>query len=112
ELLRRGEERVVRGMAVRNTAQREGQEEGAPRARPDGASELVGRRHGIPEGEMRDRHEPSPAPRRELLDPPVVGPAVGEGVAWVVDLRLPLEAEARVEERARCPRAVEAREPW
>src|SRR5207253_8282400 len=94
-------ERIVRGMAVRQAAQREGQEEAAPRASVHGAPELARRGLGIAEREVRDRDQASAAPGAELLDPAVVGARVGERVAGVGRLRFPLEAEARVEERPR-----------
>ena len=88
-------------MAVRQAAQREGQEEAAPRAGAHGAPELARRGRGIAEREVRDRDLASAAPGAEFLDPAVVGARVGERVAGVGRLGFPLEAEARVEERPR-----------
>src|SRR5439155_23169797 len=101
DLLGRGPQRIVRRVAVRHAAQREGEEEAAPRAGAHGALELARRVLGVAEREVGDGDEAPAAPRAELLDPAVVGARVGERIAWVGRLGLPLEPEARVEERAR-----------
>src|SRR5881394_3170365 len=55
----------------------------------DGAPELGGRSLRIEQGEMRDRYETAAAAARELGNPPVVGPTIGERNLRIRDLAFP-----------------------
>ena len=111
ELLRQPEHAMVVRVPRRLPCHHERRDEDPLHAIMRGPRELALGLLGEPERKVRDRHESPPAPGAELDDPAVVGPRVRLRELQVLALRLPEDAERRVEDREVEVFPIESLEP-
>jgi len=101
----------VRSRAVGQAAPGERHHEGAAAAVAHRALELARGTGGIPQREVRDRHQPAARVAAEVGDPAVVGAAVGERELGVLELGLPQDADRGIEHGSVEVLGVEPLEP-
>ena len=100
ELLSRGKDAVVIGMPVDLAAPDERRHPEPLHSVAGRTAQLLFRQIRQPEWNVGDRHEPALRVRAEIDDPAIVRPGIRHRELEVLALRLPQQAERRIEQRA------------
>src|SRR5262245_29783519 len=110
ELFGRRPEAIVEGVRLCLPRPGKRRDESALCARAHGALELSRGFLWLSERDVGDRNQAAAGLGAEIHDPAVVGAAIGGGKLGILDLRLPENADRRIQERLAEPLLVEADE--